>query len=374
MVWFLFRKKGQVTRQAEALRLFHAVILAAALFFQFVGAGVSSAGEKAEVQPAPATQPAPAATPPPSPETPIEPIETKSTNTADETHEYMQRNILEQVVRFDDFFGNPKTANLRQTRYQIRLRSAIRAEEGENLKFGPSIRANLVLSKINERLRLTISGDNEPPPVTPSLPEDPGNPGFDRTSGNTTKFVNTELRYGLIKSPSMDLFLGAGVRIVLPPEAFVRSRFQYNYHFSDTSLFRFEETLFVITPKGPGTTTELTLERLLDKETLLRWASSGTAARGIQGFEMGSELSLIHELSNQSAITVLGGVYGNTSFYDTVSNYRLLTRYRRDLLRKWVYFELEPEIFWPRTGDRQFPTKFAFTFRLEIVLEGTAAK
>jgi hypothetical protein len=247
-------------------------------------------------------------------------------------------------------------------------------EENSNFKYGPSIRANIVLSKINERLRLTVSGDNEPPPVTPSLPEDPGNPGFDRTIGNSTRFVNTELRYGLIESPSTNLFLGAGVRVVLPPQAFLRSRFQYTYRLSDISLVRFGETFFVRNPDGLGATTELDLERLLDEKTLLRWASTGTTASGIQGVEWGSELSLTHELSPKSAITVMGGVYGNSSVSDTITNYRLQTRYRRNFMTKWLFFELEPEVFWPRASEGYFPRKVAMTFRLEVVFEGTAAK
>jgi hypothetical protein len=291
----------------------------------------------------------------------------------DETHERFQRNILKQIVRLDDFFGNVKTESRRETAYEFRLRNAIRIENDGNFKLGPAIRAHVVLSKISERLRLTISGDNEPEPPTPTLPEDPGNPGFDRTSGNT-RLVNTELRYGLIKTPSLDLFLGAGVRLVLPPQVFVRSRLQYTYRLSDVSLLRVGETLFVRNPDGPGETTELDLERFLDPKTLLRWASAGTASYGIRGVEWGSELSMIHELSSLSAITWMGGMYGNTSFDDVVSIFRLLTRYRRNFMRSWLFYEVEPELFWPRREDGKFPTHFAFTLRLEVVFQGTASR
>jgi hypothetical protein len=291
----------------------------------------------------------------------------------DKTHENLEHDFLKQVVRLDDFFGNVKTENRRQTEYQFRFRNVVHIESDGSYKIGPSIRANVVLPKINERLRLTISGDNEPQQVTPTLPEDPGSPGFDRTTGNT-RLVNTELRYGYIQTPNMDLFMGVGVRLVLPPQVFTRTRFQYTYHLSDISLVRFGETFFVRTPDGPGETTELDLERLLDQKTLLRWSTTGTASYGLQGLEWGSELSWIRELSSMSAVTVMGGVYGNSSFDDVMSNYRLLTRYRRNFLRSWLFYEVEPELFWPRSDKGDFPTRFGFTVRLEVVFQGAAEK
>src|SRR6185369_2733568 len=204
-----------------------------------------------------------------------------------------------------------------------RLRSSIRGETSGKYQYGPSIRATVLLPRISERLRLTVAGDNEPTQATQTLPEDPGNPGFDRTVTNA-KLVNTELRYTMIKTPSMDLFMGAGVRLVLPPQGFVRGRLQYTYHLSDISLVRFGETLFVRNPDGPGVTSEFDLERMLNEKTLLRWSSTGTAASEIHGVEWGTELSLISELSSKSALTVIGGVYGNSSLEDVTTNHRLL--------------------------------------------------
>ena len=93
----------------------------------------------------------------------------------------------------------------------------------------------------------------------------------------------------------MNLFLGAGVRVALPLEAFVRSRFLYSRDFSDVALMRLGETLFVKNSDLFGETSEFSLERLVGRDSLLRWASSGTASQEIEGLEWGSELSLATE-------------------------------------------------------------------------------
>jgi len=373
MLWFLYRKKGQLSDQSGPLHLFRSLVLVVHLLLSIIGTEISAAEEKPAEHSAPTAEPAPA--PPPTSTVPVpadtalEPKGSKIEKLLDKTHGSIQQSILKQVVRFDDFFGNIQTENQRETKYEIRLRNAIQLDNRGNFQYSPKIRANIVLSKIDERLRLAISGEDEQKPLTPTLPDDPGNPGFDRTSGNF-RLVNTELRYRLIPSPSQDLLLGAGVELANRPQVFARSRFQYTHNLSDISLFRFGETLFVKTPDGPGATTEIALERLLDQKTLLRWDSTGTVISGLRGVEWGSELSLIHTLSSLSAINVIGGAYGNTSFDGVINAYRLLARYRRNFLRSWLFYELEPELFWPRRADGSFPTNFIFTFRLEVVFKG----
>lgn len=289
----------------------------------------------------------------------------------DETHAFLERTILERVIRFDEFFGSVKAEDTRPPGYLIRWRNALRWDEGGRFKYRTSVRANVRLPKVGERARLIVSGENEAEP-SPSLPDDPGNPGFDRTLQNT-RLVNAEIRYEALQTPSATLFLGAGVRLVLPLEPFVRSRFQYIHRLGADSLARFGETLFWKDRDGVGETTEIGLERKLDSKTLLRWANSGTISRISKGLEWGTELSLLREFSPRSAITFGGGVFGDTRPSTKVENSRIFTRYRRNFLRSWLFFELEPEISWPRTPAGGFDTAYALTSRVDVVFQGSAA-
>lgn len=354
------------------LRLITTVFLAAQIFILLAGAAIAVAEEIPAPEPVPLPTPTQTSEPAPAPEV----LRKKAIaigKTIDETHERLERSILNQVIRLDKFFGTVKPEQEQKVKYDLRWRNSVRIEKGGKVSFGTTARANILLSRINERLRLTISGGDEPEPLSPGLPEDPGNPGFDRTTQTNTRLVNTELRYGLLHSPVMDLFLGAGVRLVIPPEAFVRSRFQYTYHLSDATLARFGETLFVKNPVGPGETTEVGLEHSLNQNTFLRWSNSGTISYEISGMEWGTELSLIKELSSKSAVTLTGGAYGNTSITDWVTNYRILTRYRRNFLRPWLFYEIEPELSWPRSTAGYFHTNFATTFRIEMQFHGADA-
>jgi hypothetical protein len=287
----------------------------------------------------------------------------------EETHEQLEQGILDQVIRLDDFFGTAQTETRRRTSYEFRWRSGIRVERGKSLKLKPDItlRASLVLPRTSEKLRLFISGENQIETLSPALPKDPGNPGFDRTAQPAARIVNTEFRYRLIEEPDRNLFIWAGVRIVLPLEPFVRGRFQITHNFSKIFLIRVGETLFVKPKEIIGETTEVSLERLLDEKTIVRLAGTGTLSQGFHGMEWGSELSWIRELSAKSAITFTGGIYGSSTPSTIANNYRLLTRYRQNFLAEWLFYELEPEISWPRDSDGAHSTKYAMTFRLEVL-------
>ncbi|MBI5576730.1 MAG: hypothetical protein HY896_10270 [Deltaproteobacteria bacterium] len=289
--------------------------------------------------------------------------------TVDERHSSIERSILDRVVRFDNFFGSVKTENVRLPEYLIRWQNSLRFEEGNHVKYRTNVRAGFTLPKINKRLRLVVTGESEAEPAAARLPEDPGNPGFDRTLPNT-RIVNTELRYGFFRTPALDIFAGAGVRVKRPFETFARTRLQYTRKLGELTLFRLGETLFWKNTEKLGETTEIDLERQLTPTTLLRWSNAGTLAQETRGLEWGTELSLLRALTPRSAVTLSGGVFGVTDPDAQVETYRILARYRRNFLRPWLFYELEPEMSWPRQPDGKYRPTDAFTVRLEIVFQG----
>ena len=307
--------------------------------------------------------------PPPREERPAEGT-TSPGAILDTTHSSLERNLLEWVIWFDDFFGNVRTEDSRPPRFFLRWRNSLRwEEEGGALRFRTSARAHLRLPKVSERLQLVIAGESEAEPA-PLLPEDPGNPGFDRTLQDT-RLVNTELRYYLLERTRTFLFLGAGIRVKFPMEYFARTRFYHTQHFGEAYLARFGETLFWKNEEGFGETTEIDLERKLARKTILRLANAGTVSEESNGLEWGSELALLHAFSPRSAITLGGGLSGRTRPSAVVENYRVFVRVRRNFLRRWLFFELEPEVTWPRSESGSYASSFAATFRLEVLFQGS---
>jgi hypothetical protein len=246
----------------------------------------------------------------------------------------------------------------------------VRVEERQSPKFRTSLRANLRLPKLSRKLKLVISGENKPDP-TAVLPSDPGSPGFNpQAPGTSVKQFNTELRYEFLQTEKSYFFAGAGVRLTLPVGVFARVRYQYNLPFREDNYFRFAVTPFWKNEDGFGETTEFSLERRIRPGVLVGWANSGTISEITPGLEWGTAFSLSDQLSPRSAVSPSVGMSGQTRPHTVVSNYRIGVKYRRNDLRPWFFWELEPEVNWPRDDRGARKPVYATTFRVEILFLG----
>lgn len=355
--------------------------LLAAILLLSAGAAASTHAEETLGEPAPSERPFEPPGEPAGSERPVGPAEETpplegliesgmgaAGRAMDATHASIEQSILDRVIWFDEFFGRVRAEETRPPEYLLRLTQAARFEEGGEVLSRTAIRANLRLPKIGRRLRLVVAGESDVDPAA-RLPEDPGTPAVDRTTPST-RLRNAEIQYWVLQRPSANLFLGAGFRLRIPPEAFVRTRLQYTHRLSAVSLVRFGETLFLRDPDGFGQTTEVDLERVFGPKTLLRWANAGTVSQKSEGLEWATELSLQRQLTPGSAVTLAGAANGDTRPSAQAEIYRIFTRYRRNVLRPWLFLEFEPEIFWRRNDGGGHPAALAFTFRVEVLFQG----
>ncbi len=288
----------------------------------------------------------------------------------DRTHSFFQGRIDDTIVWFDHFFGRTSGVDTARPDFTLRWTNELRAEEGQRPKFRTSLRANIHLPGLSRKLKLVISGENKPDPAV-VLPDDPGNPGFNaQAPGNSIKQFNTELRYEFLQTGNSYFFAGTGVRLVLPLEVFARVRYQFNLPFRENNYFRFAVTPFWKNRVGFGETTEFSLERRIRPMVLVRWSNSGTISEASNGLEWGTVFSLSDQLSPRSAISPSIGASGPTRPHTVVSNYRIGAKYRRNDFRPWFFWELEPEVNWPRDDRGCRKPVWATTFRVEVLFLG----
>src|SRR5690606_31823965 len=71
---------------------------------------------------------------------------------------------------------------------------------------------------------------------------------------------------------------GIGARLRFPVDPYVKGTYRHNFVFDSRTMFRVRETVFWRDSRGLGTTTELTLDRLVRPHLLGRWHNSLTVA------------------------------------------------------------------------------------------------
>jgi len=285
----------------------------------------------------------------------------------DRYHSRVERDLFDTVAWFDGFFGDERMEVADQPESFLRWMNDLRWDEEEHFSFRSTVRASLRLPRLKKRWRLVISGETrgDPNAVTP---EDPGNPGLD--VGRRSRIGSTELVYDILRTPRSVLDAGAGVRVKIPPDAFVRTRFQHARPVALDTLGRFTATAYWDARDGPGESNQVDLEHRLAPPTLLRWSNVLAIAEKSDGWTWGTELSLLNKLSPKSAVTFTGGVSGSTRPAWIARNYRVLARYRRNVWRKWLFLEGEPDIHWPRKEDGSRKPVWGATLRAEILFTG----
>ena len=280
----------------------------------------------------------------------------------DKSHARFEQSILDRVIRFDNFFGSAKGEDARYPDHLIRWVNSLRMEKGGHFKYRTSARASFVLPRISKRLRLAVSAETENEPFSARLPEDPGNPGFDRTL-EKTRLANSELRYSLIRKPSIDMFLGTGIRIKLPLETFVRSRVQYSHRLTDVTLRAIRrDRLLEEYRRVRGDLGVRTFAPVRPEDASSVGATRGRSPRKARGWN-GHRNS---PCCGSSPLGVRSPSWGASPaapappflWISTGSS----TRYRRNFLRTWLFFELEPEVSSPRDPTWRVP----FDLRLHV--------
>lgn len=286
-------------------------------------------------------------------------------------HAFVEHRLFAPVLRLDRFFSDERELEAVRARSFVRFRNNLRVPDDGDPFYTLDVSANLRFPGLNrrlERLRLVIAGQTEEA-VNALLPEGSGASLRAREIGR----ADAGLRYGAWEGLHSSVDLGAGVLLRLPPGAFGRVRYRASVPVRRLVLLRSSTSVFWRTDTRFGASLDLGLERPLGPASLVRLGGSSALTERSRGVEWSSELALLRALTRRSAISLSGGLEGAQRAPVSVDRYRILARYRRNLLRQWIYVELEPEIAWPWSADRGRHRELALTFRLEVQFHGNEA-
>ena len=285
----------------------------------------------------------------------------------DRYHTYVENDMYGTVAWFDRFFGSDLYEEAEDPESFLRLTNDFRYDQQEHFDYRFRIRARIRLPRMKGKMRLLISGENKGDP-TAIRPEDPGNPGLAVTS--LDRRASTELVYDLFKSRNTIVAAGAGVHVSTHPSLYARTRLLNARELAYSVIRRLAVTPFWDTSDGFGVSSQLELERPIASSTLLRWTNDATISEKTVGWLWGTELAVLRQISRESAVTFAANASGSTRPEAEVQNYRVYARYRFNILRSWLFCELEPDVNWPRQEGGGWKTVLGGTMRLELNFTG----
>ena len=290
-------------------------------------------------------------------------------SSVDRYHSYLLGKVNQPAVWFDNFFGDPRTEDEELPTSFVRLRLTSRYTEGEGFKFPVRLRANIKLPQASRKLRLVIVGENEDELQAAHTGDDSTNvtgEGIDEEKSSIG------LRYTFYKTLRSKLHFGGGTSSLSPFEYYFRVSYRRLVHIGRENVIRLKQTGFWNSIDDFGETSRLDLEKNLAHEITGRLSLFGTYynsdpdSETNNGLNWGVETSFFKHLTTKTAASFDLGVYGVTRPNSEITNYRIASRVRTNILRSWLFFEIKPDVTFPLTEDGKRQAVGAITIMMEI--------
>lgn len=227
---------------------------------------------------------------------------------------------------------------------------------GEGVVYEPVLNLKLDLPHTNKRLKLLLESELDETEQSSDL----------LTTTESVQY-STALRIILGETKRWKFTWDNGIRIDLPLNPFSRVRARRKFNLGEWEG-RFTQEIFWFNHDGFGERSRLSLARPMDIDLLLRWDANYTYLLDNNYFTLSHVLGLYQELSEKDAVAYQIGLSGNTIGSDQVQEYFSRIRYRRNLYKKWMFFELAPDIRYIKSNAfRPSPGLLA---RFEILFGG----
>ena len=278
----------------------------------------------------------------------------------DATHDFVSQHFLDLVQGIDRFFGDERN-------FQESNRSVLQLDVNELMqpdgqrKASLKGRAKLHLPATEQRFHLLLESDPEQN-TTGNTATQPQRLGDINTPGEYGLAVRQERSREEVWHISNDI----GVKLHAPLEPFARTRASMTVPLGDWRM-KPAQSLFWFSQSGLGETSQLDFERQLAPRTLFRATSVVTWLHQPQRFDLNQSFTVYHTLNEQRALQYQLSLIGVSAPQSRLDDAVLSMLYRRQLHRRWLFFEMNPQLHFPHSHSYQ--RQALLWLRLQILFD-----
>ena len=283
----------------------------------------------------------------------------------DTPRDYLSGKIVSFATDIDRFFGNDRNYQ-ESNKSVVQLDLARMTGYGGDRKLVLSARANLNLPSTEKKLHLLI--ESNPDQNITGEPAPNQNTAINNQVSGPQSY-GLALRYEKVKEELKALHISAdaglkfqGINI----NPFMRARSSYSIPF-ETWRLKAAESVYWFNTIGAGETTQVDLEHFLSEPVLFRATSNATWLNNKQNFDLRQDLSVYQTLNERTALLYQVSAIGVSNPQVELTEYVAQILYRYRLHREWIFFELNPQVIFPKVNN--FNSSFALTMRLEMLFD-----
>jgi hypothetical protein len=302
--------------------------------------------------PAPADAAAPAPAAPPAP---TEGQDNSRLKWLDQTHQTVYNTVWHSAMRVDRWFGSDRAEGDYQRGASGSIAPAVLWDQYRGVQTMLRFNLNFPLPQLDERFHAFIGRVNPEEFVTE---RDEPSGAFERQVGPVSQ---DETLFGLAfyqpRKQGGYFDAGAGVRIALPFDPYIKGSYNYELGSSERGLFTYRQTLFWQNSDGVGTTTRFDLERIYNLRWLVRFAVSGTFSQRSYGVRGYGSLLAMRGFADRRALAIEFSIDGQTLAEVPLHDYGVKVAWRQAVLRRWLIMEIRTGVDWPQ--DYRFQNRSA---------------
>ncbi|MBV8806697.1 MAG: hypothetical protein JO042_16685 [Sinobacteraceae bacterium] len=297
---------------------------------------------------APAPPPPEQPTPQPEPTLPQTPAPSEAVDRwhwLDETRQKVYDTLWHTAMRVDRWFGSTEPESEYKNVYGS-IAPAVLWDQHYGFSEPFRFNVNLPLPAIDNRLHAYV-GRFDPNELVSESSEPSG--AFRRQYGPVTQ---DQTLFGLAfhQPPKQGGYFdaGAGIRVSLPLDPYLKGSYVYDRGTSESGLFTLRETGFWQHSQGFGVTSRTDFERIFELKWLARWTGSVSLSQKTEGVSWWSAADLMRGFPNRRAIAFELESDGQTDAPVPLHNYGGKFAYRRSVIRKWLIMEVRTSMSWPK--------------------------
>ncbi len=264
----------------------------------------------------------------------------------DRTHQEVYDAVWHSSMKVDRWFGSELGEQTYQNGAYGSLAPAILYDQYNHIRTQLRFNANFPLPQIDDRFHAFVGRVNPQEFITE---RDEPSGAFQRQYGPATE---DQTIFGLsFHEPHTQggyFDAGAGVRIALPMDPYVKGSYVFEHGASEHGLLSLRETLYWEHSDGVGVTSRIDLERIFDLRWLVRWTASATVSQESRGTRGYSSLLAMRGFPNRHALALEIGFDGESKAPVELHDYGLKAAYRQCILRRWLVMEVRASVDWPK--------------------------
>jgi len=277
----------------------------------------------------------------------------------DRAHLKFSSSVCKQAIWFDSFFS-PDLHDTEIATSLIKIKFKQRWHEERGFRAEPKISAYLNLPNTERNLKLYIESQF-------SDASDDGVSDDGLVSPSDEKGTAAAVRWTPEQRKAWDMAFDVGARFDGGPDPFTRAIAKFSHPLGNDLVLKLSQELLLELQDSWSETSRLRIDRFQGSRGY-RWYSRAKYGDQTDGLEWNIKFGIINKLDSRTTFSYYAEVEGATDDQpgEQSENYKLGLHYRHSFFRPWLFFELEPQLTWPREYDYNITPVILFNLELQL--------